>query len=85
MVSKTVILSFLFTLSLIERSTSNLSLKCGVTNKIPGTQSLIAHGESISIAEWPWMAALYYGPLFICGGTIGNLTSMQSRDQKIAI
>lgn len=50
----------------------NLDEECGLSSIRPGIESLIAHGKMIQSEQWPWIAALYFGPLFICGGTIGR-------------
>lgn len=69
-------LKFLIVLILlIEKVSSfNLEKECGLlSNTKSGTEKFLEHGKTIQAEQWPWMAALYYGFEYICGGTIGML------------
>lgn len=60
-----ILISSVVIISQIEKVLS-IERKCG------SVESLISGGEPIQFKQWPWMAALFFGPLFICGGTIGK-------------
>lgn len=56
---------------------------CGISNLNVEAESLIAFGREIKAEQLPWIAAMYYGTIFLCGGSIGKQFFKNSQETKL--